>query len=320
MTDQAATPPAGAHLAKSSAPVVYGVTVFASAALIFLVEPMMAKMVLPTLGGSAMVWNTCMAFFQMALLAGYLYAHLLQRVSSLRSQVMIHAAVLLVSALVLPLRVSHIMGSEPGAMQPALWLLGVLALSLGPPFAALSATAPLAQAWYARVRSGESDAANPYVLYAASNLGSLIALLTYPTLVEPFVTLHVQQLGWTIGYGVFFLAMIAAAYSAARFGAATPLSQVVEQEALTKTITWKDRLVWVALAAAPSSLMLGVTTHITMNVASTPFLWVAPLALYLLTFVLAFARRRVLPMKLVLLIQPVVLAPGAARSASACTG
>ena len=291
MTDQAATPPSGAHLAKSSAPMIYGATVFASAALIFLVEPMMAKMVLPTLGGSAMVWNICMAFFQFSLLIGYLYAHLLQRIPSLKTQVLIHAVVLLVAAAVLPLRVNQIMGPDPGDMNPALWLVGVLALSLGPPFAALSATAPLAQAWYARVRSGESDAVNPYVLYAASNLGSLIALLAYPTLVEPLLRLSDQRLFWTIGYGVFFLAMIAAAYSAARFGSATPLAKVVESEELTKTITWKDRLIWIGLAAAPSSLMLGVTTHITMDVASTPFLWVAPLALYLLTFIFAFSNK-----------------------------
>ena len=143
MTDEAAT--ARPHWAVSSAPVIYGLTVFASAALIFLVEPMMAKMVLPKLGGSPMVWNTSMAFFQAALLVGYLYAHLLQRVGSLRTQVLIHGAVVLVSALVLPLHVSAIMGAEPGSNPPALWLVGVLALSLGPPFAALSATAPLAQ-------------------------------------------------------------------------------------------------------------------------------------------------------------------------------
>ncbi len=289
MTDEAANN--RPHWAVTSAPVIYGLTVFASAALIFLVEPMMAKMVLPKLGGSPMVWNTSMAFFQGALLVGYLYAHLLQRVGSLRTQVLIHGVVVLVSALVLPLHVSAVMGAEPGANPPALWLVGVLALSLGPPFAALSATAPLAQAWYARVRSGESDAVNPYVLYAASNLGSLIALLAYPTLVEPIFTLHVQTLTWSIGYGLFAFGMFAAAYTAAKFGAATPLAQVVEQEELIKAISWKDRLLWIGLAAAPSSLMLGVTTHITMDVASAPFLWVAPLALYLLTFIFAFATR-----------------------------
>ncbi len=301
MTDEAAT--ARPHWAVSSAPVIYGLTVFASAALIFLVEPMMAKMVLPKLGGSPMVWNTSMAFFQAALLVGYLYAHLLQRVGSLRTQVLIHGAVVLVSALVLPLHVSAIMGAEPGSNPPALWLVGVLALSLGPPFAALSATAPLAQAWYARVRSGESDAVNPYVLYAASNLGSLIALLAYPTLVEPIFTLHVQTLTWSIGYGLFAVGMFAAAYTAAKFGAATPLAQVVEQEELTKSITWKDRIIWVGLAAAPSSLMLGVTTHITMDIASAPFLWVAPLALYLLTFIFAFSSKPPMSKATILLIQ-----------------
>ena len=150
----------------------------------FLVEPMIAKLVLPLLGGTPAVWNTSLAFFQAALLVGYAYAHLLQRLGSIRAQAIIHGFVLLACALVLPLSVSRALG-DPGALPPALWLTGVLALSVGPPFAALSATAPLAQAWYARVRAGEADAENPYVLYAASNLGSLLALLAYPVVVEP---------------------------------------------------------------------------------------------------------------------------------------
>jgi hypothetical protein len=303
MSDLTAPRPGGAKWAIKSAPVVFAITVFASAALIFLVEPMIAKMVLPTLGGSPMVWNTCMAFFQAALLVGYLYAHLLQRVRSLKIQVITHAVVLLASALVLPLQVSQIMGAEPGATAPGLWLVGVLALSLGPPFAALSATAPLAQAWYARVRSGHADASNPYVLYAASNLGSLIALLAYPIVVEPLLSLNFQTVGWSAGYVAFILVMGVVAFTSAKYGKATPLGEVVEEEQLPHTITWKDRLIWMGLAAAPSSLMLGVTTHMTTDVASAPFLWVVPLALYLLTFILAFANRGNIPRYYTLVMQ-----------------
>lgn len=307
MSDAATQPGPAKSWAVSSAPVIFAITVFASAALIFLVEPMIAKMVLPKLGGSPMVWNTSMAFFQAALLVGYGYAHLLQRVKSLKAQVLIHALVLLASAAVLPLRVSEVMGAEPGAMAPGLWLLGVLTLSLGAPFAALSASAPLAQAWYARVRSGHADASNPYVLYAASNLGSLIALLVYPTLIEPAFILQVQRWGWSAGYVIFIVIMALTAWTSARYGKATPLSEVVEQEQLSRTIGWKDRLIWIALAAAPSSLMLGVTTHITTDIASAPFLWVVPLALYLLTFIIAFSNRKIIDPFYVLVLQAALM-------------
>jgi spermidine synthase len=292
MTDAATRASANGEERASRAsrltPGLFAGAVFASAALVFLVEPMIAKLVLPTLGGSPAVWNTSLAFFQAALLVGYAYAHLLQRLGSVRRQAIVHGVVLIAAALVLPLRVSHALG-EPGALPPALWLVGVLTLSVGAPFAALSATAPLVQAWYARVRSGEADAVNPYVLYAASNLGSLMALLAYPVLVEPVFRLTTQRLGWSLGYGAFVLVMAAVARIAwtARASDATGLSEPVD----APPTTWLERLIWVALAAAPSSLMLGVTTHITTDIASAPFLWVAPLALYLLTFIIAFQTR-----------------------------
>jgi hypothetical protein len=290
MTDGAGR---GTAAVASGAPVARGLfatAVFASAALVFVVEPMVAKLVLPLLGGSPAVWNTSLAFFQAALLVGYAYAHLLQRLASLRRQAAVHGVVLLVAALVLPLHVSHALGepsSAPGALPPALWLTGVLALSVGAPFAALSATAPLLQAWYARVRAGEADAANPYVLYAASNLGSLLALLAYPVIVEPVLRLHTQTFAWSLGYGVFVLLIAAVA----RVAWAAPNVSVEQITAEAGSPNWGERLIWVALAAAPSSLMLGVTTHITTDVASAPFLWVAPLALYLLTFIIAFQTR-----------------------------
>lgn len=242
-----------------------------------------------------MVWNTCMAFFQAALLVGYLYAHLLQKISSLKTQVIVHAVVLIAAVLILPIKEAKDFGS-PGDTSPGLWLFGVMAIWIGPAFAALSATAPLAQAWYARVRHGESDASNPYVLYAASNLGSLIALLVYPTLVEPFMPLASQRWLWSGGYIVFVLLMLATAFFASKVaGTSPPLQAPKVAEGEKAEITWKDRLIWIGLAAAPSSLMLGVTTHITTDIASTPFLWVLPLALYLLTFIMAFANRPPIP-------------------------
>ncbi|HYF21928.1 MAG TPA: fused MFS/spermidine synthase [Caulobacteraceae bacterium] len=287
------------------APILFAVAIFTSAALVFTVQPMIAKMILPKLGGSAAVWNTSMVFFQAALLAGYGYAHALQRVSSLRTQVAIHLGLLALAALFLPLHVSGALG-DPRPDAPIAWLLGVLALSVGAPFAALSATAPLLQAWYARVRAGEPDAKNPYVLYAASNLGSFIALLAYPIVLEPLLRLHEQTLAWTIGYGLFaalVVGLAALAWSRREQGAdAAPLER-------TAPVAWREKLIWVLLAAAPSSLMLGVTTHLATDVASAPFLWVAPLALYLLTFVVAFSDKPAIPLKLTLPIQAGLIAP-----------
>lgn len=309
MTQTAAEAPANSGKGPSFAPVMFGVTVFASAALIFLVEPMIAKLVLPTLGGSPMVWNTCMAFFQAALLIGYAYAHGLQRVKSLKTQVIVHAVVLIAAALVLPLEVSKVLG-PPETMPPSLWLLGVLTLTVGAPFAALSATAPLAQAWYARVRAGHHDANNPYVLYAASNLGSLIALLAYPIVVEPSLSLDLQTVSWSFGYvGFVFLMLLTAYFASKASGASPPL--IASQSGATAIITWRDRLIWIGLAAAPSSLMLGVTTYLTTDIASTPFLWVLPLSLYLLTFIFAFSSKPPLDKFYILVLQAALVTASA---------
>ena len=171
-------------------PALFVVAVFTSAALIFSVQPMMAKLLLPLLGGTQAVWNVSLAFFQAALLVGYAYAHLLQKLS-FRRQLATHLVALVLAAIVLPLRITTLMG-EPRPDLPALWLVGALALSIGLPFAILSATAPLIQAWRARA---VNDGKEPYALYAASNLGSLIALLAYPILIEPVLTLGVQRYG-----------------------------------------------------------------------------------------------------------------------------
>ncbi len=265
------------------APWLFAAAVFVSASLIFVVQPMLARMILPRLGGSSMVWNTSLVFFQAALLAGYFYADLLQRIVSLRRQMVVHLAVLAVGALALPLRISGLLG-DPWTSAPAVWLVLSMALSIGAPFAALSATAPLIQAWYGRLHGAKG--ANPYVLYAASNLGSLLALLAYPLVVEPFARLGSQSVGWSLGYlvfGVIVAGMVALTWRSR--------AQANVAAAPAAAITWNERRIWLALSAAPSSLLLGVTGHISADIASAPFLWVLPLALYLVTFIVAFQAR-----------------------------
>jgi len=285
VTGESMTPAA----VRTAPDLAFAVTVFASAALVFTVEPMVARLVLPLLGGSAAVWNTSLAFFQAALLVGYLYAHLLQRLASVRIQIVTHAIVLIAAATVLPLRIMAPFG-EPSATQPALWLALVLAVSVGPPFAALSATAPLVQAWHARViRHG--GAKEPYVLYAASNLGSLLALIAYPVMVEPLLPLHAQTLDWSLGYAAFGLLIACLGLLIWRAAPAGSFTRIASVPTRAATTPWRERLTWLALAAVPSSLMLGVTAYITTDLGSAPFLWVIPLALYLLTFIIAFQAR-----------------------------
>ena len=281
-------------------PLLFAVAIFTSASLVFVVQPMVTKLVLPMLGGSPSVWNTAMVFFQTALLAGYAYAHVLQRLRSLKAQVAVHLALLVLAALFLPLAISGLLGN-PDPTAPIGWLLATLALSVGAPFAVLSATAPLLQAWYARVRVHHADGKNPYVLYAASNLGSFLALLSYPVLIEPLMSLSFQRLGWTVGYGVFVAMIVGLAWLVWR----KRPGSVGEPQVLvaSEPIAWREKGILVLLAAVPSSLMLGVTAYLSTDVASAPFLWVVPLALYLATFVIAFQARPLIPLWLTLTLQ-----------------
>ena len=286
-------------------PILFAVAIFTSAALVFLVQPMVTKLVLPMLGGSPSVWNTSMVFFQTALLGGYAYAHLLQRVRSMRSQLAIHLTLLVIAGLFLPLKISGVLG-DPDPNAPIAWLLATLTLSVGAPFAVLSATAPLLQAWYARVRAGYADGQNPYVLYAASNLGSFLALLAYPVVIEPLLSLSGQRASWSGGYAAFMLMVVTLALVVWRRRVETspepaPLS-------VSPPIAWRDKGILILLAAAPSSLMLGVTAHLSTDVASAPFLWVVPLALYLLTFVIAFQTRPAIPLAVTFAIQAALAA------------
>ncbi len=261
---------------------VFAAAIFTSAFLLFWVQPLFSKMILPLLGGAPSVWNTAMMFFQLVLLAGYGYAHLLtRRVGSLRWQIAIHGVVVAIGLAFLPFALGNNL-APPTHHSPVLWLVGLLAVSVGWPFFALSASAPLLQAWFAR--SGHKSSSDPYFLYAASNAGSLLALLCFPILLEPELTLAGQASAWRAGYAglLLFLVVTAALLLRGKTAPAAPAASAASG--------WKQRLIWIALAFVPSSLLLGVTTHITTDIASAPLFWVVPFALYLLSFVIVFAR------------------------------
>jgi hypothetical protein len=293
--------------------ILYGTTIFVGASLLFLVQPMFARMALPLLGGAPAVWNTAMVFYQAALLAGYAYAHWLTRRLGGRGQAGVHLLVLLLPALILPIAIPA-GWAPPGGASPVLPLLLLLAVAVGPPFFALSATSPLLQAWFAR--TGHPGARDPYVLYAASNLGSMLALLAYPVLVEPTLRLEAQSRLWALGYGALVLLMGACALTAWRpkdpGGVAVPAADAAPGAAAPgagRPVTAARRARWVVLALVPSSLMLSVTTYLTTDIAAIPLLWVVPLAIYLLTFILVFGRRRRVPHRVWVEALPLAMLP-----------
>ncbi len=268
----------------------FAFTIFVSALLLFSVQPMYARIVLPKLGGSPSVWAVSMCVFQALLLAGYCYAHLLIRAAGPVRANLIHLAVMAAVALALPIGLPSSV-TEPTTGDAYLWLIGVLLVGVGLPFFAISANAPLIQAWFAETR--HPHARDPYFLYAASNVGSLSALLAYPLLVEPSLGLGSQTAIWSTGFLVLAaLIAVSGALMRRAAGAAAPLQPSLHATAPTVSrITASDRLVWIALALIPSALVVAVTTYITTDIASAPFLWVVPLALFLLTFILVFRDR-----------------------------
>ncbi|MCR9079057.1 MAG: fused MFS/spermidine synthase [Hyphomonadaceae bacterium] len=270
----------------------YIATIFLSAALVFLVQPIFAKMATPLLGGAPNVWNVSLVCFQAALLLGYAYAHLLTRfVDSLRAQIGVHAALLALAALVLPFQLSTALG-PPDPVQPTFWLIGVFAISIAPPFAVISATAPLIQSWYSR--SGRADAHDPYHLYAASNVGSLLGLAAYPLLFEPFLPVLAQTSAWTVGYLCLALLLVGCGLLAFMTGRGAHPAVVADSSFKiddAATNLWQQRLWWLVCAFIPSSLLVGSTTHIATEIASVPFLWALPLALYISSFVIVFAKQ-----------------------------
>jgi SAM-dependent methyltransferase len=259
---------------------IYGLAIFCSAFLLFQVEPLIAKIILPWFGGAAAVWTTCLLFFQVVLLLGYLYAHLLTRAFRPRTQGWVHIALLAASLLALPILPKD-SWKPSGLEDPTLRVLLILALTVGGPYFLLSATSPLLQAWYVRARTG----AAPYRFYALSNAGSMLALLSYPVLIEPATSSSHQAFGWSIAYAV--VAVLCTIVALSRRSEAV----AVEPPEAVPRPDWKTQALWVALAACGSALLLAVTNHITQNIASVPFLWVIPLSLYLLSFILCFEGR-----------------------------
>jgi hypothetical protein len=277
-----------------SAPALFALTLFVSAFLLFLIEPMVGKMLLPLYGGAASVWTTCLVFFQAALLAGYAYAHASTAWLGARKQAVVHLVLLLAPAAVLPIAVR---GAAPaGAAHPALWLLMTLLLTVGLPFFVVAATAPLLQRWFADTTHPE--ARDPYSLYAAANLGSVLALVGYPFLIAPHLTLAAQRAVWAVGYGV--LAALIAGCALLLWKTPHGTSRDREQAVFDPLphgrgssgvpVTAAHRFRWLLLAAVPASLLLGVTAYLTTDVAAHPLLWMPPLTLYLFSFILVFSH------------------------------
>ncbi len=261
---------------------LFAATVFLSAFLLFQVQPLIARLILPWFGGSAAVWATCMLFFQLVLLLGYLYAHWITSGLRASRQVVLHGGLLAVSLLALPIAPNPAWKPTGGA-DPTLGILMLLGVTVGLPYFLLSTTGPLVQAWYARVTRGRL----PYRLFALSNFASLLALLSYPPLVEPYLATRNQALIWSTGYALFAVLALATGLRS-RGGAEEPVAPAESDSAEEPAPSFGTHLIWIALPACASAMLLAVTNHLTQDVAAIPFLWILPLALYLLSFVLCF--------------------------------
>lgn len=271
--------------------VLYAVTIFCSAFLLFLVQPIIAKQILPWFGGTAAVWTTCLVFFQTTLLAGYFYTDWTTRKLTPRSQAVLHGVLMVVCIVLLPIIPDA--GWKPGGDEsPSLRIILLLAATIGLPYFLLSTTSPLIQAWFARTYPD----ASPYRLFALSNLASMLALLGYPLLLEPTISTQQQAIWWSVGFGVFALLCMTSAWFTLKNA-----HRVVGVEGGPVSVTGPGpatdyepapgfglKLTWVALAALGSVLLLAISNHLTQNISSIPLLWVVPLALYLLTFILCF--------------------------------
>jgi len=310
--------------------VLFSIILFLSAFLLFWVQLMLTKMALPLLGGSPWVWNTCAFFFQTVLLLGYSYACFTPLRRGTRWHMAIHWGLLLIPLVCLPIRFTTV-GLPPTETNPIPWLLGLLAIAVGLPFLMVATTAPLLQQWFAH--TNHPDRADPYFLYGASNLGSLLSLLAYPTVIEPLLPLSRQGELWAVGYGLLVALIGVGAiaiyiHSASQQPASQPLAsqqldldQLVDQldqpvnqrldnhpsDDLAAPLSTAQQTRWLGLSFLPSSLLLGVTTYIATDLASVPFLWAIPLAIYLLSFVLTFTRQFRLPLELLCGIAPIAL-------------
>ena len=283
--------------------ILFAVTLFTSATLMFVMQPMFGKLLLPLLGGSPAVWNTCMVFYQTLLFLGYAYAHLISTRWRVQKQLSVHALVLLSSLSMLPLALPENL-APPTTSDPTLWIVWTLLISIGLPFFVVSTTAPLLQKWFAHI--GHQKSADPYFLYAASNAGSLIALLSYPFIIEPNLGVAGQKLSWSICYGVLCILVLACGYLLWRSQAQ---EQTSEEELPLEPLALATKMHWLVLALVPSSMLLGLTNFISTDIASVPLLWIIPLTLYLLSFILVFSKWHDLIHPWMLKAQPVVLLP-----------
>ncbi len=296
----------GARIALSrGAPalIVFSSTLFLSALLLFALQPMVTRMILPALGGTPAVWAVSTCFYQVVLLGGYCYAHVISRAAYGKVGILFHLLVLAIAALALPL--APPVTADPPPNGEVMWLIGVLFRTVGLPFFAISATAPLLQAWFSRTGSDHAD--DPYFLYGASNLGSLIALLSYPFLIEPMIGLRSQAQLW----GACFVALatlvtvcagfVIQARPGDRAGAARETAPAAVS-APDRSTTWADRLNWLLLSLCPSALLVAFTTYLTTDVASAPLFWVVPLALYLATFIVTFRNQELVSQRVLSLI------------------
>lgn len=288
----------------------YGITLFVSACLLFLVQPMAGKMLLPLYGGTPAIWNACMVFFQATLLLGYGYAHLSVKYLGSRRQAKLHLLLMLTALLVLPITINN-QSVPPADIHPSLYLLLQLTLQLGLPFFIISSSAPLLQRWLAETNHPSGQ--DPYFLYAASNTGSLLALLGYPLLLEPWFGVTGQSQAWSWAYGVLILLVTACVALLLRHQQPLPSQPARRTELRTEATQAEPNLSqclwWLLCAFVPSSLMLGVTSYITTNLAAIPLLWILPLALYLVTFILVFATWKILPHRLMVRLLPFVAIP-----------
>lgn len=282
---------------------LFTATTFLSAFLLFFIQPMFAKMVLPLLGGAPSVWAVALLFFQGALLVGYAYAHLLVRYVPPERTGYVHLALCAFAFIALPISIPA-GWTEPPLLDPYFWQLGLFAVAIGLPFVAVAANAPLLQAWFAR--AGQSGSTDPYFLYAASNFGSLIALLGYPLLFEPALGLHALAQLWVGGFCLLVAALLAC-FLVVRNAASSRVASQPLELATVEAPGWRLRAAWVGLAFVPSGLLTAFTTHIATDVASAPLIWVIPLSLYLATFVVVFRERALIPRPVLLTLHAVAV-------------
>jgi spermidine synthase len=284
--------------------ILFTITLFISALLMFILQPMFGKILLPLLGGSPAVWNTCMVFYQILLFLGYLYAHYLSSRLKIHRQIQVHLTLIIVSFLALPLALPE-NNLPPTETNPTAWLLWTLLWAVGFPFFVISVTSPLLQKWFASLGHHTSD--DPYYLYAASNAGSLLALLSYPFLIEPQIGLLAQKNFWSLGYAMLCVLIAGCGFLLWRSQQTDIVSEPVLEP--VQPISWGRKLHWLLLAFVPSSLLLGLTNFISTDIASVPLLWIIPLTLYLLSFVIVFSNWNDKIHPWMVRLQPIFLVP-----------